>query len=200
MMILDYIKNQIKYITNDKEIKAIIKVGSQIYTNNNNDSDFLVIVKNYLMPNRKHIEYEDRTLDLIILDEETYFNKINLINTKTEHMIHNYQLTDYFVNKNILDKKEDFELLTFDISNKDIMKTYSDIVRTYHDETAGKFPAEHIYALGKNYIHYYIVQKISEEGFLELTDEDYENIMILKSGTTENIELIKKIRDNYKGQ
>lgn len=198
-MMLDYIKNQIKYITNDKEVKAIIKVGSQIYSDNNNDLDFLVIVENYLMANRQHIKYEDKTLDLIILDEETYFNKINLINTRNEHIIHNYQLTDYFVNKNIVYKKEDFEILTFNISNKDIMKTYSDIVRAYHDETAGKFPAEHIYALGKNYIHYYIVQKISEEGLLELNDEDYENIMILKSSTTENIELIKQIRDNYKG-
>lgn len=197
-MMLDYIKNQIKYITNDKEIKAIIKVGSQIYSDNNSDLDFVVIVKNYLMANRKHIKYKDKTLDLIILDEETYFNKINLINTRNEHMIHNYQLTDYFVNKNILYKKEDFEILTFDISNKDIREKYSSLMKEYHNKTVNKFPAEHVSPLGKSYIHYYIAQKISEEGFLELNDEDCENITILKSSTTENIELIKKIRNSYK--
>ena len=45
-MILDYIKNQIKYITNDKEIKAIIKVGSQIYSDNNNDLDRILEIMN----------------------------------------------------------------------------------------------------------------------------------------------------------
>lgn len=194
---LDFIKEQIKYMTNDKDVLVILKVGSVLYDKEPKDLDIFVIVSNYLMANRKHIKYGDTTIDLIVLDEETYLNKINLINTKQEHMVHNYQLSEYFTKDNMLYKKEGYVFKSFDIKNRDIMDKYLSIMKDYHNDFYERIQHKYLHFGGKQYVHHYIVQKITENGELELTEQDYINIGNLRQNSDKYNYLIDEIVEKY---
>lgn len=199
-MLIQTISNIVNENTKDNNILAIIKVGSQIYSDEPNDKDYFVITDKTTLPNRIHHKQENsKTLDIMILDEQTFLNKINLEKTKITHIIYNYQVTDYFVKDNILYKKDNYEIPTFDLTNKDIREKYLSLMKEYHNEMLDRLPFKFAHYAGKMYVHYYIAQKITDEGVIELTQLDYDNINLLRSHTEEASELIKQIRDNYEG-
>ena len=198
-MLIQTISNIVNENTNDNNILAIIKIGSQIYSDETNDKDYLVITDKTTLPGRIHHKQENsKTLDIIILDKQTYLDKINLKQTKLIHLIHNYQLTDYFIKDNILYKKDNYEIPTFDLTDKDIRDKYLNLMKEHHNKMLDRLPLKFIHYVGKEYVHYYIAQKITDEGIIELTQLDYDNINLIRSHTEEASKLIKQIRNNYK--
>lgn len=184
-------KQILEHLTQTYTVLAIIKVGSQLYYDNPADLDYLCIVKEPT-PKKEFLEIGNKTVDLLILNEIDYSNKINLTETLPKHCLFNYQLT---FSKTVY-KKDNYNLVLFDMFDKNIKIKYLDILKPHYQNTLGRAIYDPI--LGKFYVHYYLILKMYEQNSAELAKEIIDDIISLRKSDNNVRGLIARINNYFK--
>lgn len=166
--------NKIKETFSDIELKIILQVGSSLFSNKPRDLDFFCISSNLKKATRKKVDYEGYLLDIIVLNENEYADRMVLETRPPYHNLYNYQ--------NLIAKieyvQEGYVLPKFDMFNKEIKQKYLKMIAYNYLQTLGCSIQKHFYS--KAFTHYYIIMKFYENNSSELTEEMLININKLR--------------------
>lgn len=171
---------KLKKLLPEDDILYFARVGSSIYLKNPNDIDYLCISKNRKQAKRIKSDLDLYNIDILILNESEYLNKIEFKKTHSWHSLFNYQL----LWADILYKDKEFTLLPFDMLNKKIKQEYLKSISTLYAETLGLSTQKHMFSSA--YIHYYFILEIYKR-----------NSTVLEEGMKLTAEKLRNKEDNY---
>jgi len=167
-----------------KDLDVIHKfvVGSRLYSDSPNDYDYLVIAENTTAHKIKDT-YDNKTVDILILNPQEFQNKLNFIDTEIRHSLYNYQLT-------IKSNNNDLSTIDFQMYDPKIKKVYLKTIKDYYFETVGKLPHHLKYRFAKRYTHFFLILSFYENGSSELTNEILEKVNNLREQQNDYKDLV----------
>lgn len=167
-------KNIIKETFKDITINIIMKVGSSLFSNKPNDIDYLCVSNNLPRAKRVKIEHGEKLLDVLVLNEQEYRDKINFVNTLPQHSLYNYQL----LLTEPLYQEEGYSLPKFNMFDKEIKEKYLKSIAYNYLLTLGKSIQKHFYS--KTYTHYYLILEFYKNNSAELTEKILSDVKTLR--------------------
>lgn len=157
-------------------------VGSRLYSDSPNDYDYLVIAENTTAHKIKDT-YDNKTVDILILNPQEFQNKLNFIDTEIRHSLYNYQLT---INSN----DNDLSTVDFQMYDPEIKKVYLKTVKDYYFESVGKLPHHLKYRFAHRYTHFFLILSFYENSSSELTSEILEKVNNLRQRQNDYKDLV----------
>lgn len=156
----------------DLDVIHIFVVGSRLYSDSPNDYDYLVVAENTTAHKIKDT-YDNKAVDILILNPQEFQNKLNFIDTEIRHSLYNYQLT-------IKSNDNDLSTVDFQMYDSKIKKVYLKTIKDYYFESVGKLPHHLKYQFAKRYTHFFLILSFYENGSSELTNEILEKVNNLR--------------------
>jgi len=163
----------------DAIILEICETGSQLFTDRDNDYDYMIICKNYMQRYRRtHIEDSDKQLDLIFMDEKAVQSLLDF--NDLHYVKQNVKIYNYFLEPTI--RKTIYGSFDIDWNMLEHEEEYLSHIKDSYSQLK-KYPNR--WKIGKSFVHYYIILKIFENNKVEITDKMYEDIELLYKGVIE---------------
>jgi hypothetical protein len=171
----------------DAVILEIFETGSQLFTDRENDYDYIVVCKDYMQRYRRtHLEDNGKKLDIVFIDEKAVQS---LLDFEDLHYVkQNVKLYNYFFEPNI--RKTVYGSFDIDWSMLEHKEEYLNHLKENYANLK-KFSNRH--KIGKSFVHYYIILKIFENNEVEITEQMTEDIELLYSGSQECESIIQWI-------
>lgn len=184
---VNFIMNQLPNYT----FKFILKVGSLLFADNPKDEDYLCITNDIVNAHRKKFKLGEKVIDVLLMTEQEYHNKINFIDTPVRHTLYNYQIpiaeTMYVEEGYVI---EPFKMFDEEIKLKYLYTTFLSYKNILHISVQ-----KSVYV--KAYAHHYMLHEMYKSGKAELTPEILYNVNKLRKRHIGYMELIEELDEEF---
>lgn len=171
--------------------KFILKVGSSLFSDSPKDEDYLCVSNDIVESSRKKFKFENRVLDVILITEQEYHNKINFIDIPLRHTLYNYQIPI----SEVIYKEEGYNIEPFKMFDESIKLKYLYTAFLNYKYTLQVSRQKPVYV--KAYTHYYMIHEMYKNGKEELTTEIIANVNKLRKKLPGYMELIEELDEEF---
>lgn len=171
-MLIEEIKKELLLLDSNSTILEIHGVGSQLFRENPNDYDLIVICDNFSLKRKKKIlKIDNKTYDIAFYDLQSFINQLTFLETDDLHFAH--RLFNYAYSLRIILEGN----INYNWNIFDYREQYLSLIKTVYYEGIGKRVNRSRFT--KSWVHYYIILKFYENNNTTITPEMLQDIRTL---------------------